>query len=429
MNKLNFNIKGLLFVGKMSKGYFATTIIQQSLPFLLLPILTRYLSASEYGFIALFNFFFYLLNSINGSCIPGIVGNYFYDNDRAKVAKVIGCFFYISILLTAVLTILILVCYPFLHDYFKFKLSWMCLIPLGALAYNILYIGLSVVRCQKKVLTYGVFQISNTLFNTLLSILFVVVLGWSWGGRVSAVLLAYIAFAGGMILYLYKQEYLSFKVDKKMFVDLTKVVLPLIPISVQTTIISQVGMFFMELYFTTELLSEYSIGYQIAFCMSLLFSTLLMSWNPFLYEQLAKGEAMDKMFITRLLYVLFGLLLLGVVFLFFTSGLILRIMTTPDFYSANNFVPWLSLGFLFKGMYHFVFPILIKHKQQGYINKVSLINMIIMIVLNILFAKVFGSIGIAYAFCGTYFILCLSLLYKAQKVLPLPWLKALIFWK
>jgi lipid-A-disaccharide synthase-like uncharacterized protein len=51
-----------------------------------------------------------------------------------------------------------------------------------------------------------------------------------------------------------------------------------------------------------------------------------------------------------------------------------------------------------------------------------------MIILNFLGIKLFGFMGIAYAFTMTFFILFLALFWQAQKVFPLPWLKALNIW-
>ena len=206
------------------------------------------------------------------------------------------------------------------------------------------------------------------------------------------------------------------------------VVLPLIPNSVQICIISQVGLFFMQFYFGKDLLGIYAIGFQIAFCVKLLVDTIAMSWSPFLFQQLALGEKMNRMYVARLLLVLFIVLGIGALVVFILAKPVLWVMTTPGYYSAEQFVPWFCLGLFFYGMYVFLHPVLIKFNQQKYIGVVSFLSMLIMIAVNILFADVFGYMGIVYAYCATYIFMSVLLLIKAQKVLPLPWIKALKFW-
>jgi O-antigen/teichoic acid export membrane protein len=107
---------------------------------------------------------------------------------------------------------------------------------------------------------------------------------------------------------------------------------------------------------------------------------------------------------------------------------VLWIMTTPDYYSASEFIPWFTLGWLLYGIYGFVRPILIKYNQQKFIGMNSLFTMVVMIVANIAAAHYLGYKGISYAFCIVYLLLTIPLILRAQKVHPLPWVKAMKIW-
>jgi O-antigen/teichoic acid export membrane protein len=193
-------------------------------------------------------------------------------------------------------------------------------------------------------------------------------------------------------------------------------------------VISQVGIFFIQYFYTKDLLGVYSVGFQIALVIKLLIDTLGLSWSPFLYQQLSNIKDFNKLYVMRLYYSIIGIVFLGIVLINVFSELILRIMTTSRFHGAAEFIPWFTLGILFHGMYVLLMPILIKHEKQKYISTVSFLNMVIMIGLNFGFIKLFGYIGVVYAYCLTYFVMFLAFAWQSQKVFPMPWLKALKIW-
>lgn len=249
-----------------------------------------------------------------------------------------------------------------------------------------------------------------------------------WQGRVWGIIIAFIISALLMYYYLKSNGYICFAISKKPIKYILSIILPLIPNSFQSVVISQVGIFFIQFYFTKELLGVYAVGFQIAYAIELLRSTLALSWSPYLYEQLAKINAINRMYLTRLLLALIAVIGVGVVFINLFAGLILRIMAGKKYIAAKEFIPWFTIGFFFQGLYVFLMPFLIKFEKHKYISFVSFVNMLLMIVLNVLFIHAFGYIGIAYAFSIIYFILFLAFAWKAQQVFPLPWLRALKIW-
>ncbi|MCD4768610.1 MAG: polysaccharide biosynthesis C-terminal domain-containing protein, partial [Bacteroidales bacterium] len=202
---------------------------------------------------------------------------------------------------------------------------------------------------------------------------------------------------------------------------------PMIPNSFQSVVIAQVGIIFMQLYFTKELLGIYSVGYQVSYSIHLLFTTLSLSWSPYLYEQLSNTKSVNRINIARIFYLLGGILSLGVAFIMVFSGMIIKLIVTSRYFGAIEFIPWFSLGIFFHGLYIFLLPILMKNEKQNQVSLVSFINMIIMIGLNIILIRIFGYIGISYAFAVTYFLMFIPIAIMTQIVFPLPWLKALSF--
>jgi O-antigen/teichoic acid export membrane protein len=429
MPKLNVDFRGLIHLGKMSGGYFITTIINQALPFLILPVLTRFLTPVEYGNLALFNFYLAIAQSLTGVSVPAVISKNFFDREKEYIAKVIGNSILIVALFSLVTMLFVLIFYSVLQTYLELPLIWMLMIAPASFAFVVFSLGLSVMRNAQKVFTFGRHQITNTVVNLGISLFLIISLMWGWHGRAWGIMLSHFISAVFVLIYLKRNGYLSFKISKQLLRSISKVVFPLIPNSLQSVVISQVGIFFIQFYFTKELLGLYSIGFQLSIPIKLLFATLCMSWFPYLYDQLSNNKIKNTIYLARMFYALVTVLLLGVVFLNVFSGLILRVMTQPDFYGAKVFIFWFTLGFFFNGCYMFLYPILIKNDKQKYISVVSFVNMALMLVFNIVFVRWFGYIGIAYAFFLTYFLMFVAFFFKAQQTRPLPWLKALKIWK
>ena len=289
--------------------------------------------------------------------------------------------------------------------------------------------GLNVMRNSHKVLNFSINQISNTALNVGISLILIIVLSWGWQGRVWGIIIAFFLSALASLYYLRKNNYLIFDIKKSLLKEVLGVTVPLIPNSFQSVIISQSGIFFIQFFFTKALLGVYSVGFQISSAVMFLGLTLVMSWSPFFYKNLAKKDAIPKLYITRMLYLITGVLFSGLVFLNIFKGFIISLMTSPEYHGATDFVPYFTLGFFFLIVSNFLLPALIANEKQRFISIISFIGMIMVIVLNLILPKIIGPMGVVYIFSFIYFFRVVAFLVMLQKILPLPWLKALKIWK
>lgn len=423
------DIRGIKILFDMSKGYFLTTVINNAIPFLLLPILTRFLTPTDYGSLSLFMLYFYISEALVGVSLPSVISKHFFSKDKDYVAKMVGNAIFFSAILACGLTIFICASYYWIQSYIAIPLRWLLIIPVGSFAYAVFQIGLTVCRNEHKVLQFSKHQIGNTIFNLVITLLLVCVFAWSWVGRATGIIISYIASAFIAIIYMRNIGYLRFEWNKKIQKEIRNVMSSLIPDALQLTLIFQAGIFFMQLYFTKEILGLYSLGFQIAFCVQLLIDAVNMSWAPFLYKQLALENGINKVYITRLCYALMGIFTLGALGVTGAAIPILHFMTTPAYYDAFKFVPFFCLGYVFCGTHNIVMPILVKHNQQKFISFVSFSALIILIVLNIALSKMFGYMGIAYAYCITFAYMGILLVSRAHLIFRFPFVKALVFWK
>lgn len=421
--------KQIISISLHHGGYFVTTFLYSALPLLFLPILTRYLAPEEYANIALFRFYMAISNSLVGVSLPIMISKNFFDKPKEYVSRIIGSSVVVVLLFTAILTILIILLQNPIVAFLELPLFWILIIPWTSLCYVIFMMALTVMRNQKKVLLFSKHKIANSIFNISISVLLVVVFVWGWRGRLWGIVFSYVISVILAVYYLMSNNFISFKISKDIIKKIIELVVPLIPNSLQTIIVGQIGIFFMQYYYTKELLGIYSVGFQISYAIKLIFKSIAMSWSPYVYEQLATPNKTNRLMLARFYYVLTLILLAGVAFINLFADLILRIITTSAYFGAKDFILWFTIGFFFSGMTIFFMPVLMKHEKQKYVSIISIINMIVLVGLNITLVKLFESVGIAMAFSISAFFMFIAYFAMSQRVFGLPWFKALLIWK
>ena len=127
-SKIIRNISRVIKISKEHGGYFVTTFIASALPILLLPVLTRYLSPSEYANIALFNFYLQISNSLVGTAIPAMISKYFFDRPKEYIAKIVGNSIIIVFVFALLLTIILVSTSSLIIDFVNIPLFWLFVI-------------------------------------------------------------------------------------------------------------------------------------------------------------------------------------------------------------------------------------------------------------------------------------------------------------
>ena len=142
----NNYLKNLTRIGEMSKGYFVTTIINQAIPFFLLPVFTRYLNPDEYGSLSLFSFYLLLANGMVGVSTTHVISKHFFSKEKDYVSKLIGACIGVVLMLTIGLTAIVAVVGVMIPNFLILPLLWLLVVPLTSCGWVIMSIGLTVMR-------------------------------------------------------------------------------------------------------------------------------------------------------------------------------------------------------------------------------------------------------------------------------------------
>ena len=194
--------------------YTTTSILNSAIPFFLLPILTSYLTAQEYGLLAIIQIFIIFTIPFISINIQSTLQLEYNELDKDEFAL------WISSILIIPLVTLLLVCIAFvlfesfIYTFINVSLLWMLIIPLIAFMQIVPQTLLSIYRISERPIDYAKYQLALTSINLLLTIVLIVFLHFNWEGRVLAILFTYILFTILGLYTLVKMKFIVLKIDK-----------------------------------------------------------------------------------------------------------------------------------------------------------------------------------------------------------------------
>ncbi len=198
--------------------------------------------------------------------------------------------------------------------------------------------------------------------------------------------------------------------------------LPLILHVVGKFVINQSDRIFITKMVSLEEAGIYNIGYQVGTIMLIVVGAAGNFIQPFLYERLANLTKEAKSQIVRLSY--------GVIAAFCVI-LIAITLATPTFFATlidesyargTVYVFWVGLSYFFWGVYLVFSSYIFYSGKTKILGWLALVNVVFNLVFNYFLIQLYGPLGAAYATCLSYFIVCVVIVYMANRLYPLPWL-------
>jgi len=420
-NSFNFSH---IFKHKLFKNtfiYTGTNVINKTIPFFLLPIMTRYLTPTDYGIVATFNVLLAVMVVFVGLSMHGAINVNFFKLNKDELKKYIGNVF--SILFASFILVFIIV--YILKSYFsfftKFPENWIPYIVVVALFQSIFAITLGLWQVEQKSLPYGLFQISRTILNVILSLVFVVVLTWGWQGRILGVIITSVIFGLLSIFVIYKRKYIKLSFNKRYVKDALFFGIPLIPHALGGWIMTSIDRIFINSMVGVAATGIYTVGYQVGMIIGLLAHSFNLAWSPFLFEKLKENNYSTKVKIVKFTYLYNVCIILAALTLSFIAPYFMNFFVSKNFYSAYKYVFWIALGHAFHGMYLMVVNYIFYVKKTYILAWVTFTSAIINIMLNYFFIKAYGAIGAAQATTITFFVQFIMVWIISARVYKMPW--------
>ncbi len=401
--------------------YTSGNFVNSAIPFLLVPILTRYLTPRDYGIVAMFWVLTPIAAAFTGLSVDTAIGRQYFERTTDDLPRYIANCLYILVTSTAVVGLLFFLLSGPISTYSGIPSGWLWAVLVISSCQYIYQIRLTLWRAAGKPLPFSLFQIGHTSLNLGLSIALVVFLGMKWQGRIVAQVVTFVVFAAANFAILWREKWLSWKVDTAYIRDALKFGIPLIPQAISFLIISMTDRVLITNLIGISVTGVYTVGVQIGMVIGLLQSSFNLAWMPWLFERLGKDDYYLKRRIVKITYLYMVAVTLCAVMLALLAPWFLDFFVGKDFTGAYRYVFWIALGMAFNGMYS-MFANYILYAQKTYILAViTLFVAVINIFISYLLVTRNGAVGAAQGAMIAYF-LCFALTwFISAKVHKMPW--------
>ena len=387
-------------------GYTLVNLINSSIPFLLLPFLTNYLSATQYAVVDIFSNLSFIFLPLIGLNIASSVLRFFYDDlDFNSFLGTVISFMLIfggAFLLLAALGILLLK-----HNILGEDVP--NIVILLALSYafcsQLIETILSLFRAQEKPFNYGLVRISKTIIDLSLSIYCIIVLSYGWEGRVYSMLIGAVFIGMLTLSYLFIKLKIRFAINTHYLKQALVYSSPLILHSLGGYVISFSDRFIILEYMDSSAVGLYAVAYQVGMIMSFANNSFNQAWTPFLFSKLKTGNKQALSMLNKFNYAYFVFMLLLAMVIYFIVPFIYEHLIGKDFKVDFSIILWVLLGYALNGMYKILVNYLFYFKKTKRLALITIIAALLNVFFCILLVQELGILGASISTTIAFFVM------------------------
>lgn len=406
---------------KNSTIYLGSSILSKMIPFLLLPIMTKYLTPEEYGTLSIYLILVTFYSAFIGMAIHTNVSKNFFKVSKNELSLYVGNIFYI---LSFTFVFYFVVTYTitlFYEDIFSIPINWFLVIPFIAIMMMINELNTTILRNEQRAYMFGIFEVSNTAIKMGFTILLLLVFSMSWYSQVIGTLIGAIVFFIIGIVYLKKRGYISMKFDREKIKSILNISIPLVPHVLGGVIIAMSDRLFIESMVSLEAVGIYSVGYMFGMVVMLFTDAFIKAWSPWFYKSLAEPTDSKKEKIVKYTYIyIFGVFVLAI-FISIIGEFILPYFVDEKFSGASEFILWIAIGYAVQGVYKIFFPYLVHISRTSFLAFSTVTAAILNLAFNYIFIKEFGTIGAAYATILAFTVSAWLVYWYQKRNFSMPW--------
>jgi len=401
--------------------YMVFSLINKGIPFLLLPILTHYLSQEDYGKISIFNSYVQFLILFIGLSINSAISvNYFHlKADELKVY--IGNAFFILLV-----SLFLVFCSVYIfEDIISTKVvlpkEWLYISIIVAFMSIISQINLTLWRVKQEAKPFVLYSTMITILNISISLLLVVGFKWHWLGRVEGISIANTLFGIISMIFIFKRGYIKFIYNIDYIKDALKLGISILPHYFAQWLRVGFDIFLITYLLGVAQTGEYALGYQFGAIVGILAGAFNTAFSAHQMEKLKSIKEPEKIKMVKFSYLFFILFFIfSIVFakiLYYLFGF----MIDEKFLNSREYIMPISIAYSFQGMYFIVLNYLMFNKKNHLISLSTITATFIQIVCSYVAISYFGVIGATYATIIGFLLNFVLIWYFGSKVYPMPW--------
>lgn len=413
---------------KNSSIYIITDGISQAIPFLLLPLISHYLSPADYGIITNFNVLFVILSIICFMTTAGVLPVIYYKKDKEALRLYISNMLFLNTIVTVGCLVMTLIFNRTIDHLIQLPLFYQILCLVTVWFASITNLNMILWRCEERPWSFGKYKIALSSLNIIITIWFVVILLWGWQGRVYSQCIAIIVFGAISLWILIRREYFVLKISKQDMLHVLFFALPLLPHALSFWLKSGINKIYLTDMCSLSENGLYSVALTWGGALSMFFLAFNNAYAPYLYKKLSFWETQsydttyqDKIRLVKMTYIcLLGTLLISFL-AYWVSLFIIKLTYAPSYFASIRFLPWAIMDVAFNGCYWMFVCFLYHTLKTKLLGAITFSLSIAQIGLSYVSILWLGSTGVAISAAFISFITFIIIAYVAMRSYRLPW--------
>jgi len=389
--------------------YLSTGILNKAIPFLLLPIITKYLTPQEYGIYGMYQVVLSFLVPFVGMSLQTNITRNFFKVSKEKIAQIITSvvlILHINVFVSLLIVFLITLVF---HNPFGIPDKIVYIMPIIIYVQTINTFNLTILRNKEKALQYGIIEIILTILNLTTVLILLLVFKQGWFSLVYGVLFAHLILSVYSIRYFIKVYAIKIN-SRHSFKDIYSISLPLIFHNIGGSIIFISDRIFIQQMSGLDDVGIYMIGSQFGMITMIIINTIATTINPWLFRSLANNRNIKK----EILLLMIGYLMIGIA-IWVMSLVIFPYMVDEKYSDAKQVILWVSLGYSIRGWYQIFHTIIVHEGKTKIFMYVTMIVGIINLGLNYILININGMVGAAQATLIAFVSMFVMTAYYANK--------------
>jgi O-antigen/teichoic acid export membrane protein len=420
------NLKNPLIKNFIS--YVITDGVAKAMPFLVMPILALYLSTEEFGIASNFLVFTQLLGAIVGLSTYSFLSVEYYKTKVNERKSLIGNLVLLNFVIFCVCVLII----PFFSSYFEnwffIVLQWQLLGCLMMFFTAVTELLVAYLRLEEKIKQYRSYQLTRSFLSAILSLIFVVILGLSWQGRIlGLVLTSFIIFLFAIIIFK-KANLLTFKINIKRLKDSALFGIPLLPHKLANWIVKG----FERILITSKVsISEtgvFAFGSNFTSALTIIITSFFGAFSPFVYKKLslemASEEALykQKAKILKLAYLSIAVFAILLILAYGALHIVIKLLFNEEYQEALNYIPFFLVAIFFGFLYNHFSLYIFYSKRVKWLGVITISVGVFQALIMFPLINEFQGMGAAYAAIIGAILKSTMVGIYSNKVYPMPWL-------
>ena len=413
--------KPIQTITKQSLIYGIGNFANKFVAILLIPVITRYLSLKDVGFVAIIEMVDVLLVSILMLGMANALLRFLPDKTDGQQSEIISSIFWGRLFVDMMIAGGFILISNTLVSWIGFPARYHYLAPLIVINAFFTVQGrflLTLWRFHQHPQRFIVLSLTQFVGSLILSTYFIVIREHGVEGIVYARMIVYGISTFATIGFVLK-KYTVFP-SAAIFKMAQRFGYPLIPMVFVVPFLTTSDRFFLNQFVSLEQIGIYSIGYKFGMLINILLVTpMQLAWIPMMYK-MGLEEDSKKYYRDFIFY--YTLVVSGIwVFITLFREEFIQVFATPEYLDGAKFIPFIGAAYLINGYRHFFIAGSALKDKTLQLGLASVVGIICNICLNYILIKHWGVWGAAVSTILSYMILVLLIYFVSHRQEPINW--------